>query len=630
MYSVSEAYLTQMMKKATRRRLTGTVGNVAFTSNDIVRNSFNVTGKAADESDTKIGGVYLGEINLTFVPSFLTKVARDQYEGKALSISIGLWVPNDEIEAGGAWVDVPIGIYTLQAPKISKQGITVNGYDNLQKADKAFSMSATSATPYGFLNYMATECGLVLGQTQAQIEALPNGTEVLALYEENDIETYRDMLYWIAQACACFACADRQGRIVLRRFGASNEIAFDENHRDTDVIFSGYTTKWTGISVVDIQNQTTKYYGLEVDDGLTMNLGSNPFLQLGTADAKDRRMYNILNAVAEIQYTPFYMNSARDPIFDLGDEIPFTGGISGGCTGCVMAYTYSLDNYSFEGYGDNPALANGRSKTDKNIAGLMQSTVENEVTYYNFTNLDAINIRPETETTIVSMAFTAAQTTTVKILHEFLFDMVKDLTIDGSYELHYYLDNELVAYKPRESLSGIVATTQVPVIPDEGEEPTTEPVQAEIEPVDLSITRDFFYVIRNVVPNQRHSWVVKIITHGITSTQIGIQNAHVVIEGQRLYGESYFDGFVEVKEDINRFAIFGIDVKQLTETINILTPEATIIDISDNIILYEINGITVKAFTESVSAMMAWIGLITEDGDDFITEDGEDEFTVQG
>ena len=174
MYSVSEAYLTQMMKRATRRRLTGTVGNVAFTSNDIVRDSFNVTGKAADESDTKIGGVYLGEINLTFVPSFLTKVARDQYEGKALSISIGLWVPDDEIEAGGAWVDVPIGIYTLQAPKISKQGITVNGYDNLQKADKAFSMSATRATPYGFLNYMATECGLVLGQTQAQIEALPN------------------------------------------------------------------------------------------------------------------------------------------------------------------------------------------------------------------------------------------------------------------------------------------------------------------------------------------------------------------------------------------------------------------------------------------------------------------------
>ena len=228
------------------------------------------------------------------------------------------------------------------------------------------------------------------------------------------------------------------------------------------------------------------------------------------------------------------------------------------------------------------------------------------------------------------MAFTAAQATTVKILHEFLFDMVKDLTIDGSYELHYYLDNELVAYKPRESLSGIVATTQVPVIPDEGEEPATEPVQAEIEPVDLSITRDFFYVIRNVAPNQRHSWVVKIITHGITSTQIGIQNAHVVIEGQRLYGESYFDGFVEVKEDINRFAIVGIDVKQLSENISILTPEATIIDVSDNIILYEINGITVKAFTESVSAMMAWIGLITEDGDDFITEDGEDEFTVQG
>jgi len=629
MFSVSEAYIEQMMKRGTRRRLTGSIGSVAFSGDDIVLDTFSVSGRCTEESNTKIGGVYLGEVEFTFVPSFLSKVARDQYEGKELSVNIGLFVTEEGEDP--AWVDVPIGVYNLQAPKISKQGIAISGYDNMQKLDKSFRIDATTATPFGYLSYIATQCGVQLGNTQEEIEALPNGDQALALYEENDIETYRDLLYWIAQTCGCFACADRYGRITLRKMGVSNDVSFDEDHRDADVVFSGYETKWTGVSFVNISSQTTKYYGLDVDDGLTMNLGANPLLQLGTFEVVERRRRAVLNAVAEIQYTPFYVNSARDPIFDLGDEINFIGGISGNCTGCIMAYNYSLDNFTFEGYGDNPALANGKSKTDKNIAGLMQSTQENEVTYYTFKNLDAIeNIAPEQETTIASFSFTAAQTTTVKIMHEFIFDMLKDLEIDGGYEIRYYYDEVLQTYSPYESLSGIVATTEVPIVPQPAEEPYTEDVQADIEDENISITRDFFYIIRDVAPNIRHTWQVKIITHGIEKTTIDIDHANIILEGQRLYGSEYWDGVLEIREDITKFDISGLDVVDLSEAVTILAPDAEIIAVSDNIILYEIDGIEVKAFAESVSVMAEWIGLATEDVDDFMTEDGEDEFTVQG
>ena len=431
MYSVSNAYIEQMMHKATRRRLSGTIGSLAFTGSDVVAGSFSITARAAEESDTKIGGVYLAELELTFVPSFLSKVDRDQYNNAQVSINIGLWV--DDGVNPAAWVDVPCGVFTLQAPKISKEGVSVNGYDNMYKLDKKFNIDQTSGTPYSYLNYIATQCGVELGNTQAEIEALPNGTEVLGLYTENDIETFRDFLYWLAQACGCFACADRTGKIVLRKLGTANDIEIDEMHRDIDVVFSGYTTKWTGVSFVDISTKMTKYYGLPIDDGLTMNLGANPLLQMGTAEAVTRRRTAVLYAVADIQYTPFYVNAARDPIFDLGDEIAFTGGISGNCTGCIMAYTYTLDNFTFEGYGDDPDLANGRSKTDKNIAGLMQSTVENEVTYFNYANLNSITFGSEDETTIASLRFTAAQVTTVKIMHEFIFDMLSDLTEEQAY-----------------------------------------------------------------------------------------------------------------------------------------------------------------------------------------------------
>ena len=38
----------------------------------------------------------------------------------------------------------------------------------------------------------STARGVELAQTQAEIEALPNGSELLSIYPENDIETYRD------------------------------------------------------------------------------------------------------------------------------------------------------------------------------------------------------------------------------------------------------------------------------------------------------------------------------------------------------------------------------------------------------------------------------------------------------
>lgn len=602
MYQVSEQYIEQMMHRGTRRRLSGTIGTVPFTSNDIVRNSFSITGRATEESDTKIGGVYLGELELTFVPSFLSKVARTEYQNKDVSISIGLLVDPDN----NSWVDVPCGVFTLQAPKLSKQGISVHGYDYMQKLDKKFNVDQTSATAYDFLSYIATECHVELGQTQAEIEALPNGLEVLGLYTENDIETHRDMLYWLAQTCGCFACADRQGKIVLRPFGADSGIEYDEEHRDDDIVFSGYTTKWTGVSFVDIATKTTRYYGLPVDDGLTMNMGSNPLLQMGTAEAVERRRRAVLNAIAGIQYTPFYMNSARDPIFDLGDTIPFTGGISGNSTGCIMAYTYTLDNFTFEGYGDDPDLANGRSKTDKNIAGLMQSTVENEVTYFNYANLNSITFGSEVETTIASLRFTAAQVTTVKIMHEFIFDMLSDLTEEQAYQIRYYLDNELLTYQPYEYLGGI-----------EGIETGNN--------TEFSICRDFFYIIKDVEPNIPHTWQVKIITYGIDETFIDVNHAHVTLEGQRMYAEEGFDGFIEVFDNITVVPLGYLGVVSIGDAAEIGFNSSGKQTIADNVNVQTIKSMELVPISEDPQVIMQSLELkrTTENTTQRVTEDGK-------
>ena len=40
---------------------------------------------------------------------------------------------------------------------------------------------------------------MTLAQDRATIEAMPNGTENLSIYSDNDIETYRDVLFNVGQ-----------------------------------------------------------------------------------------------------------------------------------------------------------------------------------------------------------------------------------------------------------------------------------------------------------------------------------------------------------------------------------------------------------------------------------------------
>ena len=78
-----------------------------------------------------------------------------------------------------------------------------------------FNGFETIGTAYGMMALCSTACGVELAQTQAEIEALPNGSELLSIYPENDIETYRDVLYFTAQVLGGFFCINRAGKLGI-------------------------------------------------------------------------------------------------------------------------------------------------------------------------------------------------------------------------------------------------------------------------------------------------------------------------------------------------------------------------------------------------------------------------------
>ena len=605
MYTVSDEYKTKMLDQVQTHQLSGTIGSTSFSGSDVIGVSY--TNKCSDKK-VNIGGVYIGTLKLTFLTDILN---RGDYYGKEITLSDWLLTGYDENE-DPIWEEVPIGtFYVAEATWRAEGMVDIVAYDCMSKMDKAIDIDTSSGTIYSFCKYIETQTGAVFGMTEEECQALPNGTEILALYEENDIETYRDMLNSLVQMIGGFATANKDGTWSIRTFSDTPVITIPKNRRFSGAKYSDFTTLYDAISYVEMSTSLVKVVGDA--EGVILKLGSNPFLQYGSSDAIYRRAMAIVHSIENIEYTPF--EAGLLPAFaalDLGDVISFTDDYaSETTTGAVMNVTWTYNkSFKVSCYGDNPNLQSSQSKTDKNISGLIRNTAENEVTYYNFSNVSSLTIGPETEVDIASLAFTSAQKTTVKILHEFIFDMLADLSQDCSYEIRYYLDDALIAYKPYERIKGMQGLTT-------GD-------------TEFSITRDLFYILKDITPNIRHTWRVAIVTHGIESTVIDVNNAHVTIEGQRLYGEDYFNGYIEVRENITLIPLGYLGLVPISDAVLVSKYDLENIQLSDDFDLYDNYSIELLNIAEGTGEHSPHIYMqtvpgyiLTEAGDYLTTEAGD-------
>ena len=141
--------------------------------------------------------------------------------------------------------------------------------------------------------------------TELECDALPNGNEVLALYEESNLETYRDLLSALAQMVGGFAYADRDGSWKLRPFDDDSVLTVPKNRRKSGSTFSDYETLYDTVQFTDAPEKMVRVFG--DGNGLKMELGTQPFLQLGVYEAKERRCLNIVNTITEKTEKNFFI-----------------------------------------------------------------------------------------------------------------------------------------------------------------------------------------------------------------------------------------------------------------------------------------------------------------------------------
>lgn len=540
MYQVSEEYLKQTKRKVQTFRLAGTVNKIAFTNHDILSGSFTITNQCSEQNDVKIGSVYIGELKSTFKPDLQVP----DWTNAQIIVSEGLLI------GGTAWEDVPLGVYTVSEANDTEYGVDITAYDNMARFNRSCTVDITIGTPYELLTLACTTCEVELGLTQADVDALPNGTESLSLYTENDIETWQDFVFWVAQATGTIATMDREGKLVLRSYTQNVVDTLTNHERFTGSKFSKFETRYSGLSCVNMENNTTSYYGSDPDNYLTYNLGSNPFLQYGVDSYKEQIRRAVLDALLKIDYVPFETSCLCGAMYDLGDIIRCTDGIAPGKLGCVMMYDYTFNGgYKITGFGSDPALASAKSKTDKNLEGLRNNVSTNEILFFNYENASAIQIGDGESKAIIDIRFTSSVSIGVLFQAEILLEATAtEADVIGTIE---YTLNEvtIIGYNPTETWS------------------------------NGKHILSLMYMLM-IEENSINRWMVKLNIAG-GSIAIAPGAVRAVIYGQGLVGTFEWDGFITLEEKLTQIALKdAIEVsKALTCTVI-----AGMIDVERNVV----------------------------------------------
>lgn len=513
MYSVSEEYIEQIKKPyAFKRTLRGMINSVPFTEEDILSGSFSVSNQCSDANEVEIGSVYTGELQATFRSDLFP---RHLWKGATITVSDGLWLDESE-----EYEYVPLGIYVIDDATIDQKGVKVKAYDYMLKFDKKLEMTTTMGSAYSILSLICQDCGVQLGMTQAQIQALPNGTQSLALYSENDCETYRDILFWLAQTLCSFATIGRDGKLYLRQYGNTEIDSVDAGLRFDNNEFATYQTEYSGVGVTNIDDKEYIYVNEGADTKLPYNLGANPFMQYGTGSTRKQMLLDILRQLKLIDYVPFSTKLLHCPAYDLGDVIKFTDGIADDTKhSCIMFFNYNFGYYEAEGYGSDPALATARNKVDKELAGIMSRTDKNSIQFYTFKNAEERVIGDGESEQIINIRFTTQESKQATFQAEILCDA--DVTLDElEAQIEYYLDGALIEdYKPTETWSE-----------------------------DGKHIISLYYVV-TVEPNTLYRWQVLLNSNGGTLT-IPAECARGTIWGQGLVATNKWDGYIDVEDTI--------------------------------------------------------------------------------
>ena len=365
MYSASATFLTKIKSNTRKISWSGTIttsgGSVySLDLENIVSGSIT---RSISSQSLNIGTAYASTISMEII---LPGVSRyELYNG-----IIELFCSVD-----GATDEIPMGIFTISEAMQSADHITIKGYDNMVKFDEvSFSALTDSAvqTPYTWIHQACSVCGVTLGSTSAEIGAMPNGRRKTGFADVvTDAKTWRDALCYICAYIGGFAYIGRDGKLYIGQYKASSDDTVPSSFRYSSNL-SDFRTTYDGLYSVYKVEGVQEYVSNGDSDGIILDLGTNPFLQIVDSTNRHEAIQEIIDAFDGIYYVPFSAEMPLIPTYDPGDVLTFTDNQAGAYDyGAITEITYKVGGtMSVTCSGDNPRLADTQDRFTKSIAGL--------------------------------------------------------------------------------------------------------------------------------------------------------------------------------------------------------------------------------------------------------------------
>ena len=587
MYPVSNAFLNAV-KANTRKyywtgRITTTAGTVYnFDQEDMVKGSGYITSQCCGSTEIELGTVYAAEMGI----SLFSEINRYTLEDAIVELFYHLQI------AGGSYETIPMGIFEVSEANRKAKCLEIKAYDYMVRFEKAFTSLEFIGNAYDFMVLCSTACDVTLAQDRATIEAMPNGSENLSIYSDNDIETYRDVLFYVGQVLDGFFVINRAGELELRKYGNQSVLTVERTHRFTSS-FSDFITRYTAVSSTNLRTQIAEYYALDPDDGLTMNLGVNPLLQFGLEETRRQLCTNILNDLSVVNYVPFDSDTIGNPALDVGDILSFTGGQADATKiACITSNSIKIGGrQAIKCVGKNPKLSQAKSKNDKNISGLLAQIEAGKIGIHTFTNASAFTVQ-NVDTKIISIEFATTEANHAQFFGQVIVDITanqvtKTATATGDVVIPSVavdepepvdLDNPEVIGNTEEQ----TVSVSLPVSwTEDGHADVIFTFEFNNQMIPVHYPQEnwhsgrhtilLYYPIENVVPNYTNIFNVYMRCSGGTAA-VDTGFCIASISGQSMGASAAWDGRIDIEEYVDLFVMGNgtnperLQVKTFTES----------------------------------------------------------------
>ena len=408
MYTVTNEYETYVKSEARNYSMTGSIVNknnvtMQITRDNILEGSLSFTNRCTANNSFDIGGCCIGSMEITLQGDY-----HHSLYNAVITLQQGVYVTGDSyhMEKVGTWI--------IKKAHWNGEWVTLECYDAMCLTQKKYTLTTGSFTPYSFFTAMCNDCGITLATTQAEIEAMVNGTATL-IFNGSTQETDRKWSDLIHDMCAviCGFCSiNRFGNLEVHQFGRCYKRVGTEktyyttavdtltkNDRITGGTFGNGAINITGIYINDRASKNAdKSILVGNTTGTTLNLGYNRWLSSATSGYATM-LQNILTQLTACQFYAADVHLADVSLYDLGDLITLQAGgelsLSEDILMCVMNIDYNFaDESTISSYTFSEASDSSTSAVETNLTNrieTLESSGSGKEVYYG-TTLPTVDI----------------------------------------------------------------------------------------------------------------------------------------------------------------------------------------------------------------------------------------------